>query len=103
MVFLPFVVLSAAQIGWLADVLERTELRAIAVETARFAALADVTPDQANAHLAYELGSFLNTAGVIDFGSKIRVLISFPSHEILNINFSQIEVVAISQPELSKS
>ena len=101
LMLVPFVLLATAQLNWLADVIERSELRAVAVESVRYAALADVSPTEARAALDSRLAGFAGASGVLSFGSQDAISIRFPSHQWLPWSAGTLEVRSFAQAELS--
>ncbi len=100
LILVPFVLLATLQINWLADVMERAELRAIAIETVRYAALADVTPSEATVQLNTRLRSFSGASGSLSFGSLDSISIRFPSHQWLPWSSRVLEVRSFAQAEV---
>ena len=100
LILVPFLFLASAQLNWLADVSERAELRAVAVEVARFGALADVTADEAAAALRQRVTAFTGAAASISFGPMVSVAIGFPSHQWFGWAVSRIEVRGLAKAEL---
>lgn len=100
LVIVPFVLLCAGQLGWLADSIERTQLRQIAIDAARYAALADVTQAQANAQLIKRLETYRTTSSTITFGTEMVVRISFASHQPFALGSSRLVVTAFAKREI---
>ena len=100
LVLIPFALLASAQLCWLADVLERDQLRVVAISVARYAALADVTPLEADQSLKAHLASFVGATGTVGGGSSVVVDVKFPSHQWLPWNGRLLEVKSYAQKEL---
>ena len=101
LIAVPFVFLAALQLSWLADVIERAELRAVAIEAARYAALADVTLAKASEHLNLGISKFRGATGQVSVGTQAEVQLSFPSNQLLNLGARRVEVAAFAQIELT--
>jgi hypothetical protein len=100
LILLPFLFLATAQLNWLADVSERAELRAVAVEAARFGALADVTAEEAAGALRLRVAAFTGASASISLGPMVSVTIGFPSHQWFGWAASRIEVHGLAKAEL---
>ncbi|MFM6962988.1 MAG: TadE/TadG family type IV pilus assembly protein [Micrococcales bacterium] len=99
LVLIPFLLLGGAQLGWLSDVVERSELRVLATDIARYAALADVTETEATASLEQKLKAFSGASGSVAKVNKVAVRVYFASHQWWLAGRS-IEVAGIATAEL---
>jgi Flp pilus assembly protein TadG len=100
LVFVPFALLLSLQLGYLADCLERTEVRQAAVEASHYAALADVSAAEAQHRLSDLIAGFTRVSASLAFSpSHALVTARFPSH-IWLFSSIPIEVRSIAKREI---
>jgi predicted ATPase len=101
LVLLPFILLLAAQLSYFADQLERTQLRQVAVQASRYAALADVANADASARLTQLLSSYPGVIGSLEYSvESVVVRIRFSSHIWLAPTWS-FQVASVAKRELN--
>ena len=101
LVLVPFVLLASAQFCWLADVAERAQVRAVAIDCARYSALADVTISEASLRLGQKLRAFPGAIGQIVDGPNIAVIVRLPSHQWLPWVNRLLEIRSFARKELA--
>ena len=93
---------TAWQLSWLADSFERTRLREVAIEVARYSALADVTESDARAYLAARANRLPNTSFTLVYANYVQVRLIADSHQFLNLTNHQLVVNAFAKRELAR-
>ena len=100
LVLVPFVMVAAWQLSWLADSFERTRLREVAIEVARYSALADVTELDARGYLAQRLQQLTAADATLSYANYVHVRLVADSHQFMNLTNHQLVVNAIAKREL---